>query len=72
MLVASFLVKNLLIDWREGARWFWDCLFDADLASNGVLAVVPMPHLTFDPSIQYCRVKNLTLTGIICFASVLS
>lgn len=34
MLVASFLVKNLLIDWREGAAWFWDCLFDADLASN--------------------------------------
>jgi deoxyribodipyrimidine photo-lyase len=34
MLVASFLVKILLIDWREGARWFWDCLFDADLASN--------------------------------------
>ena len=34
MLVASFLVKNLLIDWREGAHWFWDCLFDADLASN--------------------------------------
>jgi deoxyribodipyrimidine photo-lyase len=34
MLVASFLVKNLLIDWRKGAQWFWDCLFDADLASN--------------------------------------
>ena len=34
MIVGSFLVKNLLIDWRSGARWFWDCLFDADLASN--------------------------------------
>ena len=34
MIVGSFLVKNLLIDWRLGARWFWDCLFDADLASN--------------------------------------
>ncbi len=34
MIVASFLVKNLLIDWREGERWFWDCLFDADLANN--------------------------------------
>ncbi len=34
MIVASFLVKNLMIDWREGARWFWDCLFDADLANN--------------------------------------
>ena len=34
MIVASFLVKNLRIDWREGARWFHDCLVDADLASN--------------------------------------
>lgn len=34
MLVASFLIKNLLIDWRHGARWFWDCLLEADLASN--------------------------------------
>jgi len=34
MIVASFLVKNLLIDWRCGAEWFWDCLFDADLANN--------------------------------------
>lgn len=34
MVVASFLIKNLLIDWREGEKWFWDCLVDADLASN--------------------------------------
>lgn len=34
MIVASFLIKNLLIDWRVGMAWFWDCLFDADLASN--------------------------------------
>lgn len=34
MVVASFLVKNLLIDWRDGAHWFWDCLVDADLANN--------------------------------------
>lgn len=34
MVVASFLVKNLLIHWRHGAEWFWDCLVDADLASN--------------------------------------
>jgi deoxyribodipyrimidine photo-lyase len=34
MLVGSFLVKNLLIDWRSGERWFWDCLLDADLAAN--------------------------------------
>jgi len=35
MIVASFLVKNLMITWQEGERWFWDCLFDADLANNG-------------------------------------
>jgi deoxyribodipyrimidine photo-lyase len=34
MIVASFLVKNLLIHWKDGAQWFWDCLVDADLASN--------------------------------------
>ena len=34
MVVASFLVKNLLIDWRLGEKWFWDCLVDADYASN--------------------------------------
>lgn len=34
MIVASFLIKNLLIDWRRGEEWFWDCLVDADLASN--------------------------------------
>jgi deoxyribodipyrimidine photo-lyase len=36
MIVASFLVKNLLIHWREGARWFWDTLVDADLANNSL------------------------------------
>lgn len=34
MIVASFLVKDQLISWEEGARWFWDTLVDADLASN--------------------------------------
>jgi deoxyribodipyrimidine photo-lyase len=34
MLVASFLVKNCRIPWQAGARWFWDTLVDADLASN--------------------------------------
>ena len=34
MIVASFLVKNNLVDWRKGQDWFWDTLFDADLASN--------------------------------------
>lgn len=34
MLVASLLTKNLLIDWRLGEDWFWDCLVDADEANN--------------------------------------
>ncbi len=36
MMVASFLVKHLLIDWRDGARWFWDTLVDADYGNNSV------------------------------------
>jgi len=34
MITASFLTKNLLIDWRTGADWFLDCLVDADVAVN--------------------------------------
>lgn len=34
MIVASFLVKDLMIPWQEGAKWFWDTLVDADLANN--------------------------------------
>jgi deoxyribodipyrimidine photo-lyase len=34
MVVASFLTKHLLIDWREGEKWFWDTLADADEANN--------------------------------------
>ena len=36
MIVASFLTKDLLIDWRLGASWFLDTLVDADLANNSV------------------------------------
>jgi deoxyribodipyrimidine photo-lyase len=34
MIVGSFLVKNLLIHWHHGEKWFWDCLVDADMANN--------------------------------------
>ena len=34
MVVASFLIKHLLIDWRAGEAWFWDTLVDADPANN--------------------------------------
>ncbi len=36
MICASFLVKHLLIDWRAGEQWYWDCLVDADYGNNGV------------------------------------
>ena len=36
MIVASFLVKHLLIDWRAGAMWFWDTLVDADYGNNSL------------------------------------
>jgi deoxyribodipyrimidine photo-lyase len=34
MVVASFLIKHLMIDWRRGESWFRDTLIDADPASN--------------------------------------
>ncbi|MEG3191189.1 cryptochrome/photolyase family protein [Lysobacter sp. D1-1-M9] len=34
MIVASYLTKHLRYHWLHGARWFWDTLVDADLASN--------------------------------------
>ena len=34
MVTASFLIKNLLVDWRVGEAWFWDTLVDADEANN--------------------------------------
>ncbi|WP_075214639.1 cryptochrome/photolyase family protein [Mongoliimonas terrestris] len=34
MIVASFLIKHLLVDWRAGEDWFWDTLVDSDPASN--------------------------------------
>ena len=60
MIAASFLIKHLLVDWREGETWFWDTLVDADPANNAFnwqwvagsgpdLAPVP-PHL--QPGLQ--------------------
>ncbi|HEY6527882.1 MAG TPA: deoxyribodipyrimidine photo-lyase [Cellvibrionaceae bacterium] len=34
MICASFLTKHLQIHWREGEKWFWDTLLDADKANN--------------------------------------
>jgi len=36
MLVGSFLCKHMRMHWKEGARWFWDTLVDADLANNSM------------------------------------
>lgn len=34
MVAASFLIKHLMLDWRQGEAWFWDTLVDADPANN--------------------------------------
>lgn len=36
MIVASYLTKHLMTDWRVGLRWFEDCLIDWDPASNAM------------------------------------
>ena len=63
MVAASFLTKHLLIDWRFGARWFWDTLVDADLANNtlgwqwvaGSGADAAPYHRIFNPAAQADR-----------------
>jgi deoxyribodipyrimidine photo-lyase len=63
MVAASLLVKNLLVDWRHGARWFWDTLVDADLANNsmgwqwtaGCGADAAPYHRVFNPVLQSRR-----------------
>ena len=58
MMVASFLVKNLLIPWQVGAKWFWDTLVDADLANNSAgwqwsaSTGVDYRFRVFNPSLQ--------------------
>ena len=77
MVTASFLTKHLLIDWREGARWFWDTLVDADLANNtlgwqwvaGSGADAAPFHRIFSPARQAdrydadCRYRSRWLDG---------
>lgn len=60
MVVASFLVKNLMIHWHYGRDWFWECLVDADLANNSAswqwvagCGVDAAPYFRiFNPTIQ--------------------
>ena len=61
MIVASFLIKHLLIDWRKGEEWFWDTLVDADLAANaGNWQWVAGSGVDAAP---YYRIFNPTLQG---------
>ena len=63
MVVASFLVKDLLVAWQQGAAWFWDTLVDADLANNtlgwqwvaGCGADAAPFFRIFNPSIQAAK-----------------
>lgn len=63
MVAASFLVKNLLLDWRIGEAWFWDTLVDADAASNAMnwqwvagTGVDAAPYFrVFNPELQASR-----------------
>jgi deoxyribodipyrimidine photo-lyase len=60
MLVASFLVKDLHLDWRRGARFFMEWLVDGDLASNnhgwqwvaGTGTDAAPFHRVFNPTLQ--------------------
>lgn len=61
MITASFLIKDLLIDWRSGAKWFYDTLLDADLASNS--ASWQWVAGTGTDSAPYFRIFNPTLQG---------
>lgn len=69
MVVASFLVKHLLQPWQAGARWFWDTLVDADLASNSLgwqwsagCGADAAPYFRF--SIPSCKAVNSILRAI--------
>jgi len=63
MVVASLLTKNLRQPWLDGARWFWDTLVDADLASNtlgwqwtaGCGADAAPYFRVFNPALQAAR-----------------
>lgn len=61
MVVASFLVKHLLIDWRQGEAWFWDTLVDADQANNA--ASWQWVAGSGADAAPYFRIFNPTLQG---------
>ncbi len=74
MIVGSFLVKHLLIDWRKGEEWFWDTLVDADPASNAaswqwVAGSGADAAPTSASSRQCCRARSSTRTGTTCVST---
>ena len=79
MIVASFLAKDLLVDWRVGERWFWDTLVDADLANNaagwqwvagsGADAAALLPHLQSGAAGRKVRSQPATMCAAGCPSS---
>ncbi len=68
MIAASFLIKDLMIDWRIGEEWFRDTLVDADPASNAaswqwVAGSGADAAPFFRSSIPSCRARNSILTA---------
>ena len=61
MICGSFLVKNLRYHWKHGEKWFWDCLFDADQATNA--ASWQWVAGTGTDAATYFRIFNPTLQG---------
>lgn len=61
MVVASFLTKHQLIDWRHGEAWFWDTLLDADIANN--IANWQWVAGSGADAAPYFRIFNPTLQG---------
>ena len=59
LVVASFLTKDLHLDWRAGARHFLDLLVDGDIANNNLnwqwvagTGTDTNPHRVFNPTVQ--------------------
>jgi deoxyribodipyrimidine photo-lyase len=66
MIVASFLTKNLLIDWRHGGSWTRSSTQTnpaTPQAGNGPPVPEPMPHRISASSTRCCRLRNSIRTG---------
>ena len=61
MIVASFLIKHLMMDWRVGEEWFWDTLCDADPGSNA--ASWPWVAGSGADAAPYYRIFNPIIQG---------